>query len=354
MEKPNESVKLLNMFLHPVFTVKDGIITDCNYAAKVKQIPLGESLSAFIPDCMDEYQAYHGGFLSLPVKIEEDIYLATIVRTEDMDVFHLLTSDTTVEFRTMSLISQQIRKPLSNILCAADTLLPAITSKESQEQANQINKNLYQLLRTACNLSTAQKITAQEYALQQTEHLTGLINSVMESAVALVSQSRRDFQFTSLYEDIHGLADSELLERALFNLVSNAIKFSPADTAVTAKLVRSGNKLRFIIQNQIVPGTDLSNIFARFMREPGIEDSRHGVGLGIPLVQHVAAAHNGSLLMDQPAEDTVRFTLTITIQQNAQNILRSTPLMFDYLGGHNHALVELSDVLSDTIFGEYI
>lgn len=352
MEKPNESVKMLNMFLHPVFTVKDGVVIDRNNAASMVEI--GTPVSSFMADSLDEYQAYEGGFLSLTVNFNHIEHLATILRSEDLDVFHLISADLSAEFRTMALISQQLRKPLANIMSVADTLLPAITETSNKSHANQINKHLYQMLRVVSNLSTAQKFAVQNNQPLQMQFLTGIINETMETAITLVAEDRKRLQFSSLCEDIQGTANPELLERALYNLVSNAIKFSPADSTVTAKLVRVGAKLRFTIQNDIEKDADLSNLYARFMREPGIEDGRYGIGLGIPLIQHTAVIHGGSLLMDQPEANKVRFTLTLPIRQDTEKTFHSpTTLFFDYLGGHNHALVELSDILSDARFAEY-
>lgn len=354
MEKPNESVKILNMFLHPVFTVKDGIITDCNTTAAAKQIKIGTPISDLIPDSIAEYEGFTCGYLSLSIVLDDIKHLSTVIRSDDVDVFHLISADLSAEFRTMSLIAQQIRKPLSNILSATDALLPTITEHDGQDQANQISKNLYQILRLATNLSTAERFSVQQSNSMEMQSIPELIKETMEKAIALVDDKGKRLQFSGLPEDIEGIADADLLERAIYNLVSNALKFSPVSSEVHSKLIRNGNKLRFIIQNDIDENTDLSNLYARFMREPGIEDGRHGVGLGIPLVQYVASVHNGSLLMDQPDQQKVRFTLTIPIRQDAVRILRSPFGFFDYLGGHDHALVELSDVLPNAHYTEYL
>ena len=110
MEKPYESVKIINMFLHPVFIVKDGMIVDMNNAAKAMEIQANTPISDIIPDALDEYTNYEGGYLSLNVIVNACKQLATVVRSEIGDIFHLRTADTAAEFRTMALISQQIRK----------------------------------------------------------------------------------------------------------------------------------------------------------------------------------------------------------------------------------------------------
>lgn len=356
MEKPNESVKILNMFTHPVFLVADGVVTEANDAAASKGFAAGTAVSEFLTDNLQEYEAFQGSYLSLTVNKDGLGYLATIVRSDNGDAFHLRSSSLSAQFRTMALIAQQLRQPLSGVMIAADTLLHlAADSKDPDKaaQAAQMNRNLYQLLREVSNLSAVQQI-ADGCCYSQIHHITGLVDEVMACSKAYAQQSKRTLEYSGLYEDIQSLADSELIERALYNLISNAVKFSPEESVVSAKLTRSGSKLRFSVSNRISPDADKSNLFARFMREPGIEDGRHGIGLGLPLIQHVAAVHGGSLLMDLPEENTVRFTMTLPIRQNADNVVRTPVMSFDYLGGYNHALVELSDILSDELYTDLI
>ena len=354
MERPNESLKILNMFTHPVFIVTDGVITEVNHAAEAKGFLAGAPVFDFLDDTLHEYENFKGGYLSLTVKKDGASYLATVVPSENGNAFHLRTSAMGAEFRTMALIAQQLRGPLSGVMNAADSLIPMAADSgdpDKASQAAQMNRNLYQLLRQISNLSAVQHITDGR-CYNQVHQITGLIDEVMANAKIYTQQSKRTLEFTGLYEDIQCLADSDLIERALYNLVSNAVKFSPEESVVSAKLTRSGNKLRFSISNLITPDTDRNNLFARFMREPGIEDGRYGIGLGLPLIQHVAAAHGGSLLMDLPEKNKVRFTLTLPIRQNTDGVLRTPVITFDYLGGYNHALVELSDILSDELYSD--
>ena len=349
MERPNESVKILNMFLHPVFSVKDSIIVDTNRAAEDLDIQIGTNVTKFIKENAEEYASYCGGFLSLTINVSGVSQLATILRSEDRDIFHLLTTDLSAEFRTMSLVSQQFRKPLSEIMAAVEARFPQPEDHDDPQVA-QINRSLYRLLREVSNLSSAQRITAQQAPHLQMHSISAIIRESLESAQGLVAKSGHILNFEIPDRDVESIADSELIERAIFNLISNAVKFAAENTAVSAKLICVGKSLRFMIQNQVDEGTDLSNLYARFMREPGIEDGRHGIGLGIPLVQYIASVHGGTLLMDQPAENTVRFTMTLPIRQNSDRVLRAPAITFDYLGGHNHALVELSDILSAELY----
>ena len=89
----------------------------------------------------------------------------------------------------------------------------------------------------------------------------------------------------------------------------------------------------------------MGDVFQRYLRQPGLEDGRFGLGLGLALVRSAARIHNGTVLIDQPESVGTRVTVSIPIQQGSQTLLRSNVAMVDYAGGWNHGLLELSDVL---------
>jgi hypothetical protein len=71
------------------------------------------------------------------------------------------------------------------------------------------------------------------------------------------------------------------------------------------------------------------------------------------IVRSVAAAHGGTVLIEHPDDAGLKITMTISLVQPSDNILRSpVKLPIDYAGGHDHCLLELSDVLPDKLFLE--
>ena len=148
MDKPNESIALIDMFSHPVFRVKNGIIEEANHAALQRNIVIGAAVPDLIADDPGAYEFYCGGCLSLRISVDGIQYIATVLRAEAGDIFHLQSEYSRDEFRTMSLISQQLRQPLSSIMLAADNLFSKSDFKEDPQKAAlaaQMNKGLFQL-----------------------------------------------------------------------------------------------------------------------------------------------------------------------------------------------------------------
>jgi two-component system sensor histidine kinase MprB len=103
-------------------------------------------------------------------------------------------------------------------------------------------------------------------------------------------------------------ADPAALERAVVNLLDNALKFSPADTHVRVAL-RQGI-LTVDDQGPGVPPADRPHVFERFWRSAQARSVR-GSGLGLAIVAEVAVAHGGLVSMGEAPGGGTRVTLTV-------------------------------------------
>jgi two-component system sensor histidine kinase KdpD len=94
-------------------------------------------------------------------------------------------------------------------------------------------------------------------------------------------------------------ADPALLERVLVNLLSDAIRYSPADSppTVTASALGDRVELRIIDHGPGVSQTDRDQIFAPLQRQAG-EDGPPGTGLGLALSRGLTEAMQGTLTPD--------------------------------------------------------
>ena len=114
---------------------------------------------------------------------------------------------------------------------------------------------------------------------------------------------------------------------------------------IHAKLTRQQNMLHLSIRDSGsgIAENILSNVFTRYQRQPGIEDSRFGLGLGMVLIRSAAADHGGTVLIDRPEGKGTRITMTMAIRQDAG--LLKTPVIPPLVDGSRQVLTELSDSL---------
>lgn len=101
------------------------------------------------------------------------------------------------------------------------------------------------------------------------------------------------------------------LERALHNLVTNAVKYSPSGGTVTIGVVEHAGGVRISVADQGmgIPRQDLPRIFDRFHRGTNVTGRVSGLGLGLASVARAVAAHGGTIEVDSEVGRGTTFTI---------------------------------------------
>ena len=110
--------------------------------------------------------------------------------------------------------------------------------------------------------------------------------------------------------------DTNAIDRAIANLLDNAVKYSNGNRNIRVELTRSGNEAVISVEDDgmgIPPG-ELKRIFERFHRVgTGLVHDVKGSGLGLSLVQHIAEAHGGSVSVESVLDKGSTFSLNLPI-----------------------------------------
>lgn len=338
---------MLELMLRPGFCVKENIIQKVNAAAGSLPICPGGDVRDFLRTGQEEYATFEGGCLYLQLSLPPHCCGASVTRVDGWDVFVLDSEGGDSSLQALALASSALRTPVNSVLLAASQLQSLVdpTDPKVSAQTAQLSRSLHQILRLLGNMSDAGRFASG--SSQVTQDLSQCFSEILEKAQTLLSCAGFPLTYQVPSEPIWGLADMEQLERAILNLLSNAVKFSPKGGSIHASLTRKNRMLYFRVQDDGsgMPESILGNVFNRYLRHPGIEDVRYGLGLGMALVRAAAANHGGAVLLDQPSGKGTRITMTLAIRQSTDSTLRSPVLRPDYAGGWDHALIELSDCL---------
>ena len=359
MANSENVAQMLNLLNYPCFAVQDGKIVMINESAKNHFFETGKEINDILLTGHEEYSAFTDGCLYLTLCAHGCVYDAAVLAVDNFHLFLMEHTPSRSELQALALASQQLRIPLADILAATDGLFSRDNdniSEAEKQNINQINKGIYQLLRLIGNMSDAARYLENPQSDLTTENITAIIEEVMEKSTTLLTDAGITLRFRTDPKPVYALASKERLERAVYNLVSNAAKFSDAGAVIDAVITVKNNLMYFTISN---PGDGIAkeirgNIFNRFLRPPALEDHRFGTGLGMVIVHSAAAAHGGTVLVEHPADGGTKVTLTIKLNRSAKPIVRSTTFSVDYAGGHDHGLLELSDVLPESTFDKYL
>ena len=347
MEAKKEGNGLLDLLIRPGFCVKENMIVQTNSAADALLITPGTDVRTLLLTGTEEYEAFSEGCLYLKLNLTAKGCGASVTRIDEQDVFILDQESDDGELQALALAARELREPLSCMMIALDHLAPLLDDRNAPaaEQLTRMNRGLYQMLRIIGNMSDAGRSSA--ISQQEIRDIGSVFQEIFEKAQHLVEQTGVLLSYEGISREILCLADDTQLERAVLNILSNALKFTPKDGSIEARLTLHGRMLRLSITDS---GSGIAeqvrtSIFHRYLRQSGIEDSRSGLGLGMVLIRSTAANHGGTVLIDQPEGKGTRITMTMAIRQNPEARLRSPILRVDYTGERDHVLVELSQQL---------
>ncbi|MGM9604686.1 MAG: sensor histidine kinase [Faecousia sp.] len=344
MEQQSDGTLMLDLMIRPAFCVKNKIITRLNLPAAKLFLREGLSLDQLLESGAEEYAAFSGGMLCLTLNICGQSFGASVVRLGEEDVFTLDRQFECEELRVLALAARELRGPLANAMLSAQQL----DGKDGK--TSRLNRSLYQLLRIVGNMSDASGVSPVFHP--ELQNIGALFQEIAEKAAALSGTSGITFSYTGLTEEVNCIVDRQMMERAALNMISNALKFTPAGGSIALELRHSGKQFRFSVTDSGsgIPEKERATLFTRYLREPAIEDTRHGIGLGMLLIRSTAARHGGAVLVDCPKEAGTRVTMTFTAASDSSATLRTSLLQADYAGEQDHTLIELSEFLPPELY----
>jgi two-component system heavy metal sensor histidine kinase CusS len=107
--------------------------------------------------------------------------------------------------------------------------------------------------------------------------------------------------------------DPQMFRRAINNLLSNALRYTPEGQTVTVSIREQENYFDLIVENpgKPIPEEHLSRLFDRFYRvDPSRQRKGEGSGIGLAIVKSIVAAHHGKVHVESDAHST-RFILSV-------------------------------------------
>ena len=347
---------MLDLLTVPAFTVQDGAITYANRAAQDAMLCAGDPVEPLLVTGRLELAAMKSGSLFLTVRIGGRPREATVHAYGKDRIFIVEQEEMDSDLQLLALAASKLREPLNDVMMLTDQMFPGLMESENPElrrQMAQMNRGLYRILRAVGNMSDAGQFLAQEDAVpMEPTELCSFFAEVAEKAEALTREAGIEVQYLCPPADLMAMADRAKLERAAYNLLSNALKFTPPGGHIQVELKKRGNLAIFRVADdgEGIPEDILGTVYARFRREPGPGDTRWGIGLGLPLVRRTAAFHGGTLLLYRTPEGGTAAAMTIRLKETREDKVSAPVLRVDYTGEHDHGLVEMADSLPWQVF----
>lgn len=355
MSEHTRITEILSFITAPAFSVCDGAITHCNDAAQRLLFLEGTQVASVLPQDQTEYASFNEGCLFITLNHNDRSYSASVVNIEGVNVFVLEEESDRTELKTLSLTAANMRQPLSSMIATTTSLASTLEQTDDPKirlQLQHMNRNLCRMHRMLCNMSDALQYADGTSNNMVCQNIVSVVEGIFLQSQELCQQCGLHLEYSIPTENILCAIDEALLERGIYNMLSNAIKFSSEGSVIQASLIHRDNRIYISIKDQGsgIPDSILSSVFSRYQRQPGLEDGRFGLGLGLVMVRCVARVHSGTVLVNRPDKIGTRITVSFPIRQNTPPMLRSNITRVDYAGGWEHSLLELSDVMPANLY----
>jgi len=216
-------------------------------------------------------------------------------------------------------VSYELRTPLNTVIGFADILgnqyFGSLTDRQLEYCKGILDSS--QHLMTLVN--DILDLAAIEAGYLKLERKNVDVRSMLTSAMNLIKERAFNRDVELKFESADDLAkvyvDARRIKQAVFNLLSNAIKFTLAGGSVTLSATRSADELRISVADTGIgmPEEDYERIFEKFERGGDGETRGGGPGLGLALVKHFVALHDGHIGVESQVDEGTTVWISLPI-----------------------------------------
>jgi len=221
-----------------------------------------------------------------------------------------------IKSEMVRMTSHDLKNPLQAAMANLELLKDDIESIEDEEislSVNNIDKQLHKMNRIIGGILDLERVRmgANPVELCQPEMI---VKHAIDELTDMAADNRIKLLFDMQAGVANFMGDIEQFERALVNLIENAIKFSPAESAIQITAKNEADAVVFIVADKGIgiPQELQPKIFERFYRghQAGAEHIS-GSGLGLSLVKTVVESHNGQIWMESDSEVGTTFYISV-------------------------------------------
>ncbi|MCD8032554.1 MAG: response regulator [Bacteroides sp.] len=281
-----------------------------------------------------------GYYIYTKKKLEHNLRMRQLER-QRLEEFHQ------TKVRLFTNFSHELRTPLTLVISPLEELLQQIDLSASiREKLRLVLRNSRRLFLLVNQLMDLQKNQSGHLKLELSETDMNAFLKEIYFAFRQIAEGRRiEFRYEAPEEEVPGCFDFDLLEKAVFNLLSNAFKFTVAGESVTLSLaVLSGEKvkkeyssllteeaydvgegssyvvIRVADTGKGIPEEERKHVFAPFYQITDLRkaaDNTHGTGIGLSLTQSVVKLHRGMVGVSSHQPKGTVFTVIIPNDRTA-------------------------------------
>jgi two-component system phosphate regulon sensor histidine kinase PhoR len=276
---------------------------------------------------IEDARKLRGEVVERHIEYERRIMNARAVASSDIDDgFEVLTLRDVTELQRLersrrdmvSNISHELSTPITAIGLLADTLLN-VAEKEKPRRLRKMAKDirretdtLTQLVQEMRDLSLIE--SGQMPIRLTSSNLLSIVQTSIEPLLTLVEGKNQTISL-AVPEEIYVLADDLQIQRAIKNILHNAVKFTPEGGQIQITATQNGNEAILAVSDNGpgIPADDLPRVFERFFQADRAR--REGTGLGLAIVRHIVMAHGGRIWVESAEGAGATFYIALALSE---------------------------------------
>ncbi len=276
----------------------------------------------------DAAQRFGGGDLSVRVEgVEGDGEVADLARTFNRMADNIQMNDNS-RGQFMGNIAHELRTPMTTIKGFVDGILDGTIPPDMQNHYLQlVSEETGRLARLIQNMLDLSKLESGEYQVNaRMFNIWETITGVALSAEQRINDGMIDIDGLTMDEKVLVYADPDLIHQVAYNILDNAIKFTPAGGTIKFHVEKLGPEVEISIWNsgQGISPEALPYVFQRFYKEDRSRGLHaRGAGLGLNICKVLVNLSGGQIRVESQQGEWCRFVFTLpTVAPNPGGMKR--------------------------------
>ena len=215
-------------------------------------------------------------------------------------------------------ITHELRTPLTLIQSQIDAVLEGHfgqTLDKSSDVFESAKRNADLLRRLIDNLLDFSKIESGKMKASFSDvHLPSFLSHIHSNFESAMEHNNLDFQFIDKTNNLYASLDKDLFEKGLYNLLSNAMKFTPTNGCIKLMLMEGENEIIISVKDTGI-GIAKENhkiVFDRFHQVDSSSTRKYeGTGIGLALTKKVVEIHQGVISIESELGKGATFTIKL-------------------------------------------
>ena len=236
-------------------------------------------------------------------------------------------------------ISHELRTPLTLIIGPIEHILRnGRLQPEEKESLTLVENNANRMLHLVNQILDFHKIQHQKMKMQVRQvEVASFVRHIMDHFSVLAEERQMDFALDAPQEPLVLWADADKLEKIVFNLLSNAFKYTPQGKQIKVTIADAGADILIAVQDQGIGIAEnkQQNLFVRF--ENLLDRSlfhQPSTGIGLSLVKELIEMHHGSITLQSRQGEGSKFTVRLPkgkehFDEQTEFILADQPMITD-------------------------